>query len=96
MQLNFDEEITKAERSGDYRLAVRYQFLRKLKLLNDRQAIKFAIDKTNSTYAKEMSAGLRPGFRTIAGHYENVWYGKQLPSVEKYTAIVQDFENIRF
>ena len=96
MQVDFDREIAKAEQAGDFRSAVRYRFLQKLKLLNDRQSIKFAIDKTNSVYAREMDAGLRPAFLKIARHYENVWYGHRIPDERSYNNIKSDYNSISF
>ncbi len=75
LEHDFDKLLAQAFRAGDYRLAVRYQFLKTLQRLRDRQLIDFAADKTNSRYVHEVPPKFRNEFASLILNYEYVWYG---------------------
>ena len=66
----------KAYDAGDIRLAMRYLFLKMLQKLDQKKHIKFAADKTNAVYAREMSDNIRNDFSSLAMYFEYIWYGK--------------------
>jgi hypothetical protein len=75
-EINFDDEIRKAVERGNYRLAVRLQYLWALKLLNDAHLIRWTKEKTNLAYINELNdAEQRNMFTTITRQFEYVWYG---------------------
>lgn len=75
-QIDFDEKIRKARNDKDFRLAVRWLYLKQLFLLNEHGRIAWQPYKTNMDYANELSSSsLKPSFRQLSKLYEYVWYG---------------------
>lgn len=76
-EINFPESILKFEKSGDFRSAVRYQFLYTLKKLSDRKLIVWNPEKTNKDYLAELKAPhLKGPFYDLAYIFDYVWYGE--------------------
>ena len=75
--MDLPNAISEAEQGGNYRLALRLQYLRSLKQLSDRKLIDYTINKTNHDYAREL-AGTRyaESFSRITFLYEFGWYGE--------------------
>ncbi len=74
---DFDVMIRQAVTSGNYRLAVRYQYLQTLHKLADKQLIALAGDKTNYQYVREISnQNYKNDFAALTLNYEYVWYGE--------------------
>ncbi len=74
---DFDRLIRLALTAGNFRLAVRYQYLRTLHHLAGRNYIEMAADKTNYQYVQEISNHqLRNDFASLTLNYEYVWYGE--------------------
>jgi hypothetical protein len=75
--VNIDKLINDALAAGNYRLAIRWCFLKSLQLLNHRKHIVWQPSKTNIDYQHELkSAGLREEFRKLSYVFEYVWYGE--------------------
>ena len=75
MDNDFASLQKKAYYAGDTRLAMRYLFLKMLQKLDQKNHIKFAADKTNAVYAREMSDNFRNDFASLAMYFEYIWYG---------------------
>ncbi|MBP2618541.1 DUF4129 domain-containing protein [Chryseobacterium jejuense] len=76
-EINFPESIAKFELTGDYRSAVRYQFLFILKKLNDKKLINWNPEKTNKDYVAELKAPhLKNEFFDLSYIFDYVWYGE--------------------
>ncbi|CAH0154700.1 DUF4129 domain-containing protein [Chryseobacterium sp. Bi04] len=76
-EINFPESIAKFEHEGDYRSAVRYQFLFILKKLSDKKLIDWNPEKTNKDYTMELKAThLKNEFSSLAYIFDYVWYGE--------------------
>ncbi len=74
---NLDELITQALKNRDYRLAVRYNYLKVLKKLMEDDLIKWRADKTNRDYLKELkNSPLADAFKHLTFLYDYIWYGK--------------------
>ena len=74
---DFDGLIRQALQNGNYRQAVRYQYLRTLHLLAGKNLVNLAPDKTNFQYVTEIgNADLRQAFAGLTLNYEYVWYGE--------------------
>jgi len=74
---DFDKMIRQATEAGNFRLAVRYQYLKSLHALALQQRISMAADKTNYQYVQEIAnAGLRNDFASLTLNYEYIWYGE--------------------
>lgn len=76
-EINFSESIARFEREGDYRSAVRYQFLLILKKLSDQKIINWNPEKTNKDYATELkNSPLNNEFSELSYIFDYVWYGE--------------------
>jgi Domain of unknown function (DUF4129) len=74
---DFDVLIKQAAQSGNYRLAVRYQYLQTLHKLADKKLIELAADKTNYQYVREITQpDFQNDFAALTLNYEYVWYGE--------------------
>jgi len=74
---DFDGLIRQALQTGNYRQAIRYQYLRTLHLLAGKNLVNLAPDKTNFQYVTEIgNADLRQAFAGLTLNYEYVWYGE--------------------
>ncbi|MBT8378076.1 MAG: hypothetical protein KJN64_02475 [Ignavibacteria bacterium] len=75
-QINFDDLIDTAIENKNYKLAVRYLFLKSLKLLSDKEIIYLKKDKTNSQYLAEIkNIRLADAFKDAVYRFEWIWYG---------------------
>lgn len=76
--LDLDALMESALANKDYRLAVRFQFLKILKVLSQKQIIDWHFEKTNTDYEKEIKeVRLQSEFKKASYLYENIWYGEQ-------------------
>ncbi|WP_418499845.1 hypothetical protein [Flagellimonas sp.] len=76
--IDLDSLMEEALKNGDYRLAVRYQFLKILKLLSQKNIIDWHFEKTNVDYEREIAqTQLQLEFKKASYLYENIWYGEQ-------------------
>jgi hypothetical protein len=75
-QLNFDELISKAITNKSYKLAIRYHFLKSLKMLADKELIQLKNNKTNFEYFMEIKNRIiAEAFRDVIFRFEWIWYG---------------------
>lgn len=73
----FDELLAKALSDKNYRLAVRYLYLKTLQKLDEAQLIEWSPNKTNHSYINELTnRDLIPSFRDKVLLFELVWYGE--------------------
>ena len=91
--VDFDTLLTQALQEKDYRLAVRYHFLKLLKILSQKEIIDWHFEKTNSDYQKEIDKPeLKKGFGALAYLYDYVWYGEQPINESSFEQAKQRFE----
>jgi hypothetical protein len=75
-QINFDQLILRAIENKNYKLAIRYLFLKSLKLLSDNDIIEYKKEKTNYQYLAEIKdMQLASTFRETAHRFDWIWYG---------------------
>ena len=91
MESDFESLQCKAYAAGDLRVAMRYLFLKTLQKLNDRELIRFAADKTNSAYARELPQAKRNEFSSLALYYEYIWYGNIAVQKQTFDGIENKF-----
>ena len=90
-EINYDREIARAEKEGNYRFAIRLHFLRLLRDMSNRNIITYRQNKTNFDYLADLhSSGYYPSFFTIVRHYEYAWYGKFFISDDQYAVVKQE------
>lgn len=85
--LNIDDLIAEAVSDSHWRLAVRYQYLKALRMMADRGLIHWRPGKTNMDYYTELQgAELRSAYLTATDDFENVWYGNSDVTQQHYEA----------
>ena len=75
-------EIKAAEKSGDYRLAIRNLYVLVILSLADQKLIKLNQKKTNSEYRRELPKKLHPNFKRLTTIFDYVWYGEYTATAE--------------
>ncbi len=76
-KIDLDDFIKKALAQKNYRLAVRFMFLKALRELSFRNIISWHYDKTNLDYYHEIEhPGLKENFKELSYLYDYVWYGE--------------------
>lgn len=93
LQNDFDPLIDQAFKQGDYRMAVRYHFLKTLQQLRDKNQINYEPDKTNSRYVYEIPVNWRNDFSQLILQYEYVWYGHFDINREQYEQVQKRFHS---
>ena len=92
--INYQKEIEKAVKAGDYRLAIRLMFLRLLKQLSQKRIIEYKQERTNFDYLTQLhSTGYYNDFFRLTRNYEYTWYGKFDVNREAFGIIKTEFEN---
>ena len=75
-KINIDELIAQAVEQKEYKIAVRYIFLKTLKLLSDKKIIDLQSNKTNLDYFSEIKRSeVANLFSQAALGFEVAWYG---------------------
>jgi hypothetical protein len=93
--INFNQRINDALTNNDYRLALRWQYLKVLYLLDKKQLIVFAPFKTNIDYKNELkNKNLQEKFMSLSRTYEYVWYGQFAFNSTLYNNSAAEFESI--
>lgn len=93
--IDLDALMNDALKDKDYRLAVRYQFLKILKLLSQKNLIEWHFEKTNVDYEREIQqSNLQQEFKNASYLYENIWYGEQPIDEIGYTKTSSRFTNL--
>ena len=90
---DYDQLLRKAHVEGNWRFAMRFLFLKTLQKLNEKELIKYAVDKTNSAYVLELPSAKKNDFASLALYYEYVWYGKAEIGKDTFDAIENKFNN---
>lgn len=69
--------LERAERAGQYDIAIRLLYIQLLKELQDGELIKYRRDFSNRDYQNQLKASkFLADFRTVTADYERYWYGK--------------------
>lgn len=94
-KIDLDQFIKEALAQKDYRLAVRYMYLRTLKQLSWHQLIEWHFDKTNCDYYREISdASLKENFRKVSYLYDYIWYGEFPLDEIGFQSAKKDFDRL--
>jgi hypothetical protein len=92
-KIDFDEVIRLNQTEGNYRMAIRFLYLRLIYNLQEKTGISFRDSSTNAEILRAM--GNHPeaaSFRWLATSYEYVFYGGFVPNQETYLHIKNKFE----
>ena len=97
-EMNFDVLISNALQNKNYRLAIRFLYLKNLKLLSDKEIITWSSNKTNYSYQYEISNNnLRTKFLETTLIFDYVWYGEfpvQEARFSEISSYLNDFSNM--
>jgi len=86
--------LKNAEDNGNYRLALRYYFLKLLKELEKNKIIKWEPQKTNFEYLKEIrKRDYKDRFKKFNFWYDYIWYGKYPLDKQEFDLISKDFNS---
>ena len=89
---NLDEKIKEAIDNRNYRQAIRYMYLKTLKVLSDNNVITLHAKSTNQDYIRQMYKHDNLGqFRQLTRIYEYVWYGEFDPTETQFEIIRTNF-----
>ena len=92
--INLDEKIQQALAAKDHRMAVRYMYLKALKLLNEKQWIRYHADGTNYEYVNQMSGRKQANeFGYLTRIYDYVWYGEFAVTQEQFDIVYKNFSH---
>ncbi len=91
--VDFDKEINKAANRGNYRLAIRFLYLKLLHLLNQNALIDWLPEKTNRKYLQELSNNaIYNNFKNLSRIYEYSWYGHFEPEKNQFNRFYEEFK----
>lgn len=89
---NFDIQIEEAVAENNYRLAIRFLYLKTLQYLNYNNLIVWDMYKTNTQFIHEISNNdMSEGFARLCRVFDYVWYGETSLSSEKYLQLSSEF-----
>ncbi|PWS28062.1 hypothetical protein DHW03_10920 [Pedobacter yonginense] len=93
-EIDFDDQISNALQTQNYRLAVRLLYLKTLKNLSDKQLINWLPDKTNQAYVLEIAdEGRRDEFSKLTNQFEYIWYGEFFIDKTTFENVNQSFHD---
>lgn len=95
-KINFDEVISFNQAEGNYRMAIRFLYLRLIHMLREKSGISFGDSSTNEEIVRAI--GSHPGaaaFRWLATAYEYVFYGEFVPDLETYLLLKNKFDALQ-
>lgn len=92
---NISKLIEEAIATRDYRLAIRYYYLRLLKNLDRQGIIKYEYQKTNAEYLSEIKEqDLQHSVKRIIRLYNFIWYGNFSVTAEDFNTVRETFRSI--
>ncbi len=94
-ETDLDRFLREALAQGNFPLVIRLYYLQIIKELSSKNAIRWAREKTNRDYQREMRQHrLAEPFRVATLRYEEVWYGNQPLSAGAYALLEPDFKQL--
>ncbi len=94
-QIDLDLLINNALKQSDFRLAIRYMYLKVLKNLSLKNLISWHFDKTNIDYQNELSSQkIKNQFGTVSYLYDHIWYGEFGLDEEGFRKAKNEFDQL--
>ncbi|WP_130286464.1 hypothetical protein [Aquimarina brevivitae] len=76
-KINLEDLISEALANQNYRLAIRYMYLKVLQNLSASAIVEYHFEKTNTDYFQEIAnPSIKQGFSRVSYLYDYIWYGK--------------------
>jgi len=96
MRADLQKLLDKFIQEKEYRSAIRVQYLQVIQILSKQKRIKWAKDKTNFEYHKELKdKTIANTFENTTLIYEKAWFGRQDISLERYHALTVYSDNLK-
>jgi len=93
--VDFEKIIDEAIKNRNYRKAVRFLYIKFLKILSDNEEIEWKKEKTNKDYKHEMkNSAFFSDFSNLTKIYEHVWYGEFKIKQSFFMTVYEDFTRI--
>ena len=90
--INFAEKINLAIKENNFRLAIRWHYLKQLNTLNETNKITWLPYKTNIDYSNELiKTTIYPQFKDISRIYDYAWYGEYKITPTTYVQFEKQF-----
>ncbi|MDR1545104.1 MAG: DUF4129 domain-containing protein [Prevotellaceae bacterium] len=94
-EIDINRLIETAVKQGNYRLAVRFCYLKTLKMLSEKQTIEYQYQKTNREYIYELKdEALKAKFSEISAIFDYCWYGGYEVGEADFLEMKQKIEKI--
>jgi len=91
---NIDQKIENAISMNDFRSALRYLYLKTLKIASEKKLIVFHAQAMNTEYVQQLlNHPLQNQFRYLTYAYEYVWYGGFELKQEQFVPLQKQFED---
>jgi len=95
-RMDFEKAIRKYQDEKNYRLAIRYMYLRLIHTAREKEGIQFRDSSTNAEIARAFGSHPKAGeFRFLARAYEYIFYGDFIPDPELFNRLKIKFENFQ-
>ncbi len=95
-KINFDEVIRINQADGNYRVAIRFLYLRLIQVLHEKSGIAFSDSSTNAEITRAIGSNPEAStFRWLATAYEYVYYGEFVPNQETYFLLKNKFDGLQ-
>lgn len=93
--IDLDNLISQALKNNNYRLAVRYLYLKSLKELSKKDIINWHSEKTNTDYINEIKTPfIKDSFKTISYLYDYIWYGENVINKTQFSKAQNIFDSL--
>ncbi|MDR1877662.1 MAG: hypothetical protein LBQ84_08585 [Flavobacteriaceae bacterium] len=94
--VNFDKLIQNAVKEQDYRLAIRFYYLKLLKLMTNQQLINYEYQKTNYEYFYEIkNLQLKDLFKEVSFVFDYCWYGDHRAGESDFNMAKNKFSEVQ-
>jgi hypothetical protein len=91
--IDYEGLVHQSCKLGDYRVAIRYLYLRTLSKLAERELLHLSPEKTNVQYVKEIGRDKQDEFASLVLTYEYVWYGHFPVTQSEFTGMEKKYQS---
>lgn len=92
---DLENAAREAATQGNFRMAIRFQYLHLLKIFSQQELLQYRPDATNYDYLKQLFD--RPYYKDffrVTRNYEYAWYGEMTVSKDQYEVVHKEFNDL--